>query len=100
MDGDRSVPEWRGIIPNSFAHIFENIAKADHKFAFLVHVSYLEVYNEEVRDLLTEDKKTKLEYRERPDHGVYVDDLTDIIVHSPEEMEEILNLGSRNRKDV
>ena len=29
MEGDRSVPELKGIIPNSFAHIFGHIAKAD-----------------------------------------------------------------------
>ena len=27
MEGDRSVPELKGIIPNSFAHIFGHIAK-------------------------------------------------------------------------
>lgn len=27
MEGVRSVPELRGIIPNSFAHIFGHIAK-------------------------------------------------------------------------
>ena len=48
MDGERSVPELRGIIPNSFAHIFGHIAKADPKTTFLVHISYLEIYNEEV----------------------------------------------------
>lgn len=29
MEGVRSVPELRGIIPNSFAHIFGHIAKAE-----------------------------------------------------------------------
>ena len=28
MEGVRAVPELRGIIPNSFAHIFGHIAKA------------------------------------------------------------------------
>ncbi|CAH8847748.1 unnamed protein product [Trichobilharzia szidati] len=47
MEGIRSVPELRGIIPNSFAHIFGAIAKADTNVRFLVRVSYLEIYNEE-----------------------------------------------------
>nr|CDS17657.1 kinesin family A [Echinococcus granulosus] len=47
MDGMRAAAELRGIIPNSFAHIFGHIAKADSKTTFLVHISYLEVYNEE-----------------------------------------------------
>ncbi|KAL5967806.1 Kinesin-like protein KIF3A [Taenia solium] len=50
MDGVRAAPELRGIIPNSFAHIFGYIAKADSKTTFLVHISYLEVYNEETLD--------------------------------------------------
>ena len=28
MEGVRTVPELRGIIPNSFAHVFGHIAKA------------------------------------------------------------------------
>lgn len=52
MDGIRTAPELRGIIPNSFAHIFGHIANADSKTTFLVHISYLEVYNEEVTPTL------------------------------------------------
>ena len=59
MEGDRSVPELKGIIPNSFAHIFGHIAKADEDLKFLVRVSYLEIYNEEVRDLLGKDQSLR-----------------------------------------
>ena len=59
MEGDRSVPELKGIIPNSFAHIFGHIAKADDHLKFLVRVSYLEIYNEEVRDLLGKDQSLR-----------------------------------------
>ena len=48
MEGDRTVAELKGIIPNSFAHIFGHIAKAEDNLNFLVRVSYLEIYNEEV----------------------------------------------------
>ena len=36
MEGDRQVPELKGIIPNSFAHIFGHIAKAEENIKFLV----------------------------------------------------------------
>ena len=73
MEGNRSVAELKGIIPNSFAHIFGHIfRKADSDLSFLVRVSYLEIYNEEVRDLLGKDQSTRLEVKERPDVGVYV----------------------------
>ena len=37
MEGVRTVPEMRGIIPNSFAHIFGAIAKAegDTRFVYI-----------------------------------------------------------------
>lgn len=59
MEGDRSVAELKGIIPNSFAHIFGHMAKANDHLKFLVRVSYLEIYNEEVRDLLGKDQSLR-----------------------------------------
>lgn len=44
-------PTQKGIIPRAFDHIFESIQVADNS-RFLVHASYLEIYNEEIRDLL------------------------------------------------
>ncbi len=42
----------------------------------MVRISYLELYNEEIRDLLSKNYKNKLELRENPDVGIYVKDLT------------------------
>ena len=39
---------------------------------YLVLASYLEIYNEEIRDLLGTDAKKKLDLKEHPDKGVYV----------------------------
>ena len=61
MEGVRSIPEKKGIIPNSFAHIFGEISKAGGDVKFLVRVSYLEIYNEDICDLLSKDMKKKLE---------------------------------------
>lgn len=97
MEGIRSTPELRGIIPNSFAHIFGAIAKADSNTRFLVRVSYLEIYNEEVRDLLGKDQTVSLDVKERPDIGVYVKDLSSFVVHSPNEMDKLMSFGNRNR---
>ena len=47
---------YSGIIPNSFAHVFGHIAKAGDDLKFLVRVSYLEIYNEDVLDLLGKDQ--------------------------------------------
>lgn len=50
----------RGIIPNCFAHIFGCINENDTEGKrFLIRCSYLEIYNEDVYDLLTEHKKNQ-----------------------------------------
>ena len=69
--GIRSSPEERGVIPNSFEHVFTHIDRTENE-KYLVRVSYLEIYQEEVRDLLSKDHKSRLELREKPDTGVYV----------------------------
>ena len=71
MQGIHDPATQRGIIPRSFEHIFEAI-DASENMKYLVHASYLEIYNEEIRDLLGVDIKKKLELKEHPDKGVYV----------------------------
>nr|ALP83459.1 kinesin family member 3A [Boleophthalmus pectinirostris] len=98
MEGVRAVPELRGIIPNSFAHIFGHIAKkAEGDTRFLVRVSYLEIYNEEVRDLLGKDQTQRLEVKERPDVGVYIKDLPGYVVNNADGMDRIMTVGHKNR---
>jgi hypothetical protein len=48
MEGRPDPPELRGIIPNSFSHIFDYVSNAE-SVQFLVRASYLEIYNEEIR---------------------------------------------------
>ncbi|XP_075248728.1 kinesin-like protein KIF3A isoform X2 [Convolutriloba macropyga] len=97
MEGVRSQPELRGIIPNSFAHIFSHIRECGKTKQFLVRVSYLEIYNEEVRDLLGKDQNRRLEVKERPDIGVYVKDLSTFAVNNADDMDRIMTLGNKNR---
>ena len=42
----------------------------------LVQASYIEIYNEEVRDLLGSDSKAKLPVKEDPKRGIFVQGLT------------------------
>ena len=79
MEGRPDPPNMRGIIPNSFQHIFEHVNSAEN-VQFLVRASYLEIYNEEIRDLLSKDPKNSLELKENIDSGVYVKDLTSFVV--------------------
>lgn len=63
----------------------------------MVRVQYLEIYNEEVRDLLVKDQMKSLEVKERPDIGVYVKDLSKVVCQTADSMEEIMNVGNQNR---
>jgi kinesin family protein 3/17 len=71
MQGVKSPPSQRGIIPRAFEHIFEVIDSSEN-MKYLVHAAYLEIYNEEIRDLLGNNTKKKLDLKEHPDKGVYV----------------------------
>ncbi|KAL7746526.1 hypothetical protein RI367_008176 [Sorochytrium milnesiophthora] len=95
MQGVPDVPELRGIIPNAFNHIFNHIARTPQK-QFLVRVSFLEIYNEEIRDLLVPGRKS-LELKEHPDTGVYVKDLSASVVKSVEEMDKYMTAGNKCR---
>ena len=89
--------ENRGVIPRVFYHVFDEIAVSEAT-KFLVHASYLEIYNEEIRDLLVQGNKvTKLELHEHPEKGVYVEGLSHHKVLNTRDLERIMELGGKNR---
>ncbi|XP_058486531.1 kinesin-like protein KIF17 isoform X2 [Solea solea] len=96
MQGVTEPASQRGVIPRAFEHIFESIQCAENT-KFLVRASYLEIYNEEIRDLLGNDTKQRLELKEHPERGVYVRDLSMHTVHNVGECERIIEQGWRNR---
>lgn len=59
-------------------------------------MSYLEIYNEEVRDLLGKNQKKRLHLKERPDVGVYVKDLSTFVVNNADDMDRIMTIGHKN----
>ena len=81
-------------MPRAFENIFQQI-QSDTKKQFLARVSYLEIYNEEIRDLLNK-KSPKLELRDK-DTGVYVKDLSTFVVKTPADMMKVFTEGNINR---
>jgi kinesin family protein 3/17 len=61
-----------------------------------VRVSYYEIYNEDIRDLLSKNTNKKLEVKERPDIGVYINDISTYIVNNADDMDRIMYLGNKN----
>lgn len=92
MEGVIGGPtELQGIIPNCFDHIFEAVNASAGK-QWMVRASYLEIYNEEVRDLLSKDPKNKLELKEHKDSGVYVKGLNAFVVKGVPELRNVLEV--------
>ncbi|KAH8264959.1 hypothetical protein KR038_008856 [Drosophila bunnanda] len=94
MEGVRGNDELMGIIPRTFEQIWLHINRTEN-FQFLVDVSYLEIYMEELRDLLKPNSKN-LEVRERGS-GVYVPNLHAINCKSVDDMIRVMQVGNKNR---
>ena len=74
MKGDQKEP---GIIPRTLAKLFGSNDALDGKTKrqIIAKLSYYEIYNEVINDLLDASKKN-LDIREDKDSGVFVKDLT------------------------
>ena len=73
MMGIVTDPDLKGIIPNAFSHIFGFIKTEGESRKFFLRCSFVEIYNEEVRDLLG-NKDKKLDIREDPKKGTILRD--------------------------
>jgi len=95
----------RGIIPRLNNHIFDTVEEekvSQPTTQFLVTVSYFEIYNEVIFDLLdaTDRKKRPkggLEIKEHPALGVYVKGLQEIVVDNATKLQLIVDQGMKNR---
>lgn len=88
-----------GVIPRICRSMFERIEalQKDPATTCVVEVSYLEIYNERVRDLLNPSNKGNLKVREHPSTGPYVEDLAKLVVRSFPEIENLMDEGNKAR---
>ncbi|CAG8657308.1 67_t:CDS:10, partial [Funneliformis mosseae] len=90
--------EDKGIIPLTCCELFNRIIRnQDTSVAYQVQVSYIEIYNERVRDLLNPKNKGNLKVREHPALGPYVEDLSKLIVNSFQDIENLMDEGNKAR---
>uniref|UniRef100_F6R6U3 Kinesin motor domain-containing protein n=2 Tax=Ciona intestinalis TaxID=7719 RepID=F6R6U3_CIOIN len=89
----------RGIVPITCDELFQAINKSSDGTKFEVTFSMLEIYNEQVRDLLTKDNpKGGLNVRQNPKLGLfYVEKLKKVAVGSYNEIERRMEEGTANR---
>uniref|UniRef100_A0A7N6A8Q1 Kinesin motor domain-containing protein n=1 Tax=Anabas testudineus TaxID=64144 RepID=A0A7N6A8Q1_ANATE len=95
------APGDAGLIPRICEGLFSRISEATRwdEASFRTEVSYLEIYNERVRDLLRR-KSTQtynLRVREHPKDGPYVEDLSKHLVQNYSDVEELMEAGNINR---
>ncbi|KHJ31994.1 putative kinesin motor domain-containing protein [Erysiphe necator] len=96
--------EEPGLIPRTCEDLFERIEAARQEtpnISYHVRVSYFEVYNEHVRDLLTPTQPNQppyyLKIRESPTEGPYIKNLTDAPVRNIKEIMKYMKMGDGNR---
>lgn len=84
-----------GIIPLAVQDLFEYIKQTPER-EFLLRVSYFEIYNEIINDLL-EPESQNLNIRESKTRGIFIESLREEIVRSPEQCMSLLAAGESHR---
>ena len=92
MLGDDGNP---GIMPYTLKELFNEIKLYPDK-EFKVKLWYLEIYNENIRDLLVNNSEN-LELREDPIKGLIVNGITEKETNSSEDILSLLKRGNKNR---
>nr|XP_056711807.1 centromere-associated protein E [Euleptes europaea] len=95
MLGTKSSP---GILPMAIEDVFKTICRIPDR-EFLLRISYMEIHNETIQDLLCSSirKKKPLVVREDINRNIYVEDLTEEVVVSPEQVMDWLQKGEKSR---
>ncbi len=103
MQGTMSSP---GVIPLAITDIFSYIRETPQR-EFLLRVSYLEIYNERIYDLLAgpvastgpgAPQQEEIKLREDPKRGVYATPLKEEIVQSPTQLLRVIHRGDTARR--
>ncbi|XP_020799022.1 kinesin-like protein KIF13A isoform X3 [Drosophila serrata] len=91
--------ESKGIIPRLCDKLFSAIAnKSTPELMYKVEVSYMEIYNEKVHDLLDpKPNKQSLKVREHNVMGPYVDGLSQLAVTSYQDIDNLMTEGNKSR---
>ncbi|CAM4814077.1 unnamed protein product [Rotaria magnacalcarata] len=103
----KNESDQQGIIPRLCGELFERIisSSSQKKPHYTVEVSYMEIYCERVRDLLSPKKSQStnvgsshnLRVREHPIMGPYVEDLSRLLVTSYDDISRLIDEGNKAR---
>lgn len=96
MGTDIDSEASKGIIPRIVEQIFASILASPGNIEYTVRVSYMEIYMERIRDLLS-PQNDNLPIHEEKSRGVYVKGLLEIYVSSVQEVYEVMRRGGTAR---
>ncbi|KAI3688395.1 hypothetical protein L1987_82107 [Smallanthus sonchifolius] len=99
---DESPSDQQGLTPRVFDRLFARISEeqnkhADKQLIYQCRCSFLEIYNEQITDLLAPAQRN-LNIREDIKTGVYVENLTEESVCSIKDVTQLLKKGLSNRR--
>ncbi|RKP36867.1 kinesin motor domain-containing protein, partial [Dimargaris cristalligena] len=90
------TPSQPGVIPQTIQEVFDYIKESSDRREYLLRVSYIEIYNETIRDLLS-PSTPDLRIHDDKKRGVYVSPLKEEVVNTPEQVIRVLKIGEANR---
>ncbi|KAJ9558986.1 hypothetical protein OSB04_013600 [Centaurea solstitialis] len=101
LEGNSSSDE-QGLTTRVFARLFSRITEeqdkhADKQLMYQCRCSFLEIYNEQITDLLNPSQRN-LHLREDAKTGVYVENLTEEFICNMKDVMQLLKKGLANRK--
>ena len=99
MGPDSLDSDDRGLIPQGIEKIFDHIERSKEK-TFLLRVSYMEIYNECVYDLLAQGNsamKQDLKVQENAEGTIEIVDLNEVPVNSVVDMLNLMDYGQGKR---
>merc|ERR1719502_1769644 len=98
MEGSEQMP---GLVPRAMARVFEVVGEREAHYKHECFISMIEIYNENIRDLLADPKEdhSKKKYDIMRDNlvGMYVKDLTSEQCHTASHAKTLLAQGDKNR---
>ncbi|ORY72338.1 kinesin-domain-containing protein [Neocallimastix californiae] len=96
-DASVSIGKYCGIIPRTLMNLFEILEREKDEFS--VRVSYIELYNEQLNDLLSIDDNRKLRiYEDVNKKGVVIANLEEVLVKSAKDGIKVLQRGAQKRQ--
>ena len=97
MEGNSADPEKKGLIPRILSDLFIQTKVPEGEEPFQLRASFVQIYNENLSDLLEPNSKKSFSIREDRLQGLYVENLSEKVLTSAEEALDLLEKGSKTR---